>query len=186
MEDFEIIELYNHRDEKAIRETDKKYSSYLYVIANNILNDHEDSRECVNDTYLRAWNTIPPSCPPRLAYYLGRITRGLSIDRLRSHTARKRLASGYSVSMEELGDCFASFEDVQADYELEILSQALTAFLSGLDEQKRSIFIRRYYFCDSIKEISRRMGLSESAIKSILKRVRDNLKSYLEGQGFLI
>lgn len=185
MEDLEIIELYNHRDEKAISETDKKYSSYLYVIAKNILNDHKDSRECVNDTYLRAWNTIPPNCPPKLAYYLGRITRGLSIDRLRSRTSRKRL-SGYCVSMDELGECFASFEDVQADIELEMLSQALTAYLSGLDEQKRSVFIRRYYFCDSIKEISRRMELSESAIKSMLKRVRDNLKSYLEGQGFIV
>lgn len=185
MEDLEIIELYNHRDEKAISETDKKYSSYLYVIAKNILNDHEDSRECVNDTYLRAWNTIPPNCPPKLAYYLGRITRGLSIDRLRSQTSRKRL-SGYCVSMDELGECFASFEDVQADIELEMLSQALTAYLSRLDEQKRSVFIRRYYFCDSIKEISRRMELSESAVKSMLKRVRDNLKSYLEGQGFIV
>ncbi len=186
MEDNKIIELYNHRDEKAISETDKKYSSYLYVIANNILNDHEDSKECVNDTYLRAWNTIPPNCPPRLAYYLGRITRGLSIDRLRSHAAHRRLASQYSVSMDELGECFASFEDVQADIELEMLSQQLTAFLLGLDEQKRSVFIRRYYFCDSIRDISRRMGMSESAVKSILKRVRDSLKSYLEGQGFFI
>lgn len=186
MEDNKIIELYNRRDEKAISETDKKYSSYLYVIAKNILNDHEDSKECINDTYLRAWNTIPPNCPPKLAYYLGRITRGLSIDRLRSHTARKRLASGYFVSLDELGECFASFEDVQADFELAMLSQALTAYLSGLDEQKRSVFIRRYYFCDSIRDISRMMGMSESTVKSILKRVRDNLKSYLEGQGFNI
>lgn len=186
MEDLEIIELYNHRDEKAISETDKKYSSYLYVIAKNILNDHEDSRECVNDTYLRAWNTIPPNCPPKLAYYLGRITRGLSIDRLRSLTAGKRLASQYSVSMDELGECFASIEDVQEDIELEMLSQSLTTYLSGLDAGKRSVFIRRYYFCDSIKEISRGMELSESAVKSTLKRVRDDLKSYLEGQGFYI
>jgi RNA polymerase sigma-70 factor (ECF subfamily) len=185
MEDNKIIELFNHRDEKAISETDKKYSSYLYVIANNVLNDHEDSRECVNDTYLRAWNTIPPNCPPKLAYYLGRITRGLSIDRLRIRTSRKR-HSGYSISMEELGECFASFEDVQADIELEMLSQLLTAYLSGLDAGKRNVFIRRYYFCDSIKDISRMMELSESAVKSMLKRVRDGLKSYLEGEGFII
>lgn len=186
MEDTEIIALYNSRKEQAIRETDRKYSSYLLSISHNILRSHEDSRECLNDTYLRAWNTIPPNCPPRLAYYLGRIIRGLSIDRWRMRQADKRFASEYSISIEELGECFPEPVSPAVESELPIIIDCLNRFLGELEAEERSVFIRRYYFSDGIKDIAGLTGFSESKIKSMLFRMRQNLRELLEKEGIAL
>lgn len=186
MDDSDIINLYNRRSEEAIKETDKKYSSYLLSISQNILDSREDSRECLNDTYLRAWNTIPPNCPPKLSYYLGRIIRGLSIDRWRMRHSEKRLACEYSVSMDELGECFPSHETAEEGTELSELTALLNKFLNGLEQEARSVFIRRYYFCDSIKSISKMTGFSESKLKSMLLRMRQALRAELEKEGITI
>lgn len=186
MDDREIISLYNQRSENAIKETDKKYSSYLYSIAVNILNNREDSRECLNDTYLRAWNTIPPNCPPKLSFYLGRITRGLSIDRWRMRHSDKRLASEYSISIEELGECFPSSARAEDGAELSELTKLLNGFLESLEQEARSVFIRRYYFCDSVKDISLMTGFGESKVKSMLLRMRQSLRALLEKEGVTI
>lgn len=188
MDDAEIIRLYNQRQEQAIQETEKKYSSYLYTISNNILNCHEDVSECLSDTYLRAWNTIPPNCPPKLGYYLGRIIRGLSIDRWRAAHSEKRLASEYSVSIQELGECFPSPSSPSPSDEAELceLVASLNAFLGELDKPSRSVFIRRYYFSDRIRDISRMTGYSESKVKSMLHRMRQSLRERLIKEGITI
>ncbi len=186
MDDQTIIELYFRRDENAIHRTEEKYSRYLTKIADNILNDREDSRECVNDTYFRAWNTIPPHFPKRLGYYLGKITRELSIDRLRKKTGKRRGGTQYTLSLEELEECVPATENPAREAETKLLTQSIDEFLNGCKEETRNVFLWRYYFCDSIKEIALRLGASESKIKSLLFRTRAELRAYLEKEGFYL
>lgn len=186
MDDQAIIELYLSRDEDAIRRTEEKYSRYLTAIAQNILNDREDSRECVNDTYFRAWNTIPPHLPQRLAYYLARITRGLSIDRLRKKTGKRRGGTQYELSLEELEECVPAGSDPARETETKLLARSIGAYLRECGEEARNVFLWRYYFCDSIRDIAKRCGAGESKIKSLLYRTRAGLREHLEREGFSV
>ena len=183
MNDLEIVELFWAREEAALAETDRKYRGYLMKIAVNILNNSEDGSEAVNDTYLKAWNAIPPHKPSVLSAFLGRITRQLSIDRLRAKTREKRGGSEYLLSLDELCDCTGGGDPVR-DYETAELAKAISAYLRSITREKRAVFVWRYYFCEPIKDICDRLGESEGKVKSMLYRIRQGLKQHLEKEGF--
>lgn len=185
MEDDAIVALYWQRDETAIRETEQKYEHYLTKIAYNILSDWEDSREGVNDTYLKAWDSMPPHKPKFLSTYLGKITRQLSIDIFRKRNREKRKESEYSLSLSELKECVSNGNTTEQEVDLHLLTKAINSYLQELSLEARGIFIGRYYFMDSIHEVSTYYGFSESKTKSMLYRTRIGLKKYLEQEGFL-
>lgn len=186
MDDERIIELYWKREEAAIRETELKYGRYLMKIAHNILDDIEDSKESVNDTYLKAWKSMPPHRPTVLSAFLGKITRELSIDRFRSRHRKKRRASEYTVSLSELEECVTDGDTTGQTVELQLLAEAISKYLRSLPLEARSTFLGRYYYMDSIKEVAAYWGMSESKVKSMLHRTRRGLKVYLEQEGFRI
>lgn len=180
MEDSRIIELYWNRDETAISETQQKYDRYLSKIAYNILADIEDTRESVSDTYLRAWYSIPPQKPFSLSAFLGRITRQISIDLYRKKTAKKRLGSEFELSLDELYDCAARDGEPEKELDIKALSDAVNDWLVSLPDDTRNIFVCRYFYFDSIRDIAEYTGSGESKIKSTLHRARQSLKKYLE------
>lgn len=186
MQDEKIVELYWNRDENAIRETQEKYENYLYKIAYNILSDKEDSSESVNDTYLAAWNSMPPHKPNVLSTYLGKLTRRISIDIFRKRNRIKRQGSEYALSLTELQDCISDDNSPEKDYEAQILGEAINAFLRTLSVDARNVFIGRYYFLDSVKDVANYCGISESKAKTLLHRTRNSLREYLEKEGFEI
>ena len=184
MEDEKIVSLYWAREESAIRETEIKYDRYLTKIAYNILADREDSRESVNDTYLAAWNSMPPHRPGVLSTYLAKITRRISIDRFRYRTRGKRRESEYSVSLSELGDCVSGGNTTEEIVNVKLLADTIGVFLRLQSQEARNAFIGRYYFLDSVKEVAAYCGMSESKCKTLLHRTRVGLKEYLQKEGF--
>ncbi len=186
MDDKTIVELYWQRREVAIRETDDRYGDYLQVVANRILADREESRESVNDTYLKAWNSMPPHRPANLRTYLYRITRQTAIDRLRRRQAQKRFGSEYLLSLEELEECVAGTDNPQEELDKRALSAAIGAFLRTLEPTDRQVFVRRYAYFEPLREIAAAQGESISAIKSRLHRLRVRLRTYLEKEGFTL
>lgn len=184
MEDRDIVTLYWQRDQEAIRQTDRQYGRYLSSIAFGILADREDSRETVNDTYLRAWDSMPPHRPQVLATYLGRITRQLSIDRWRTRGRAKRGGSQYALSLEELGDCVSGAATPEEALDLAELGRAIGDYLRTLPLPARRAFLCRYYYADSLAETARVCGISVPAVKSQLYRTRQGLQTYLEKEGF--
>lgn len=185
MEDAQIVCLYWDRDETAIRETETKYDRYLTKIAYNILYDMEDSRESVNDTYLAAWNSMPPHRPSILSAYLAKLTRRISIDCFRCRTRDKRLPSEYAVSLTELEDCLSGGDTTEEAVNVKLLADAIGIYLRLLPESARTAFIGRYYFLDPLKEVAAYCGMSESKAKSLLYRTRLGLKEYLKKEGYL-
>lgn len=185
MEDSAILELYNSRSEQAISETAVKYGGYCYSIAYNILTNHEDAEESVDDTYLAAWNAIPPHCPPILAAFLGKITRHLSIDRWRSRRAYKRTGDELLVALEELGECGdgqGSAEDAALRKEL---ARSVNRFVGNLPQPERSVFLCRYWYMDTVPEIAAHFEFTESKVASMLLRLRKKLRAHLEKEGQL-
>lgn len=180
MDDGEIVDLYWRRDESAIRETESKYGSYLTTIAYNVLADLEDSKESVNDTYLGAWDSMPPQKPKILSSYLAKLTRRISIDIFRKRKADKRRASEYALSLAELDDCASDWGNPESTLELQALANAIESFLQTQSPEVRSIFMCRYYFMDSIREICSYYGMSEAKVKNILYRSRKGLKESLK------
>ncbi len=186
MEDNRIIDLYWARREEAILETDRKYGSYCRSISLHILKNREDSEECVNDTWLRAWDTMPPKRPDFLAAFLGKITRNLSISRYRMNHARKRGSGEMDLLLMELEECLPSPGSVEEEIESRETAKAIDRFLYDMEEESRNFFIRRYFYVDSVKEIAERFGVSESKVKSQLFRIRNRLKSHLEKEGIVL
>ena len=186
MDDEQIVSLYWQRDESAIRETEEKYSRYLTKIAYNILADREDSRESVNDTYLAAWNSMPPHRPGVLSAYLAKLTRRISITRFRYRNREKRKGSEYEISLSELGDCVSGGNTTEEAVNVKLLAQAIGAFLRQQSEETRNVFIGRYYFLDSVKEVAAYCGITESKCKTVLHRTRLALREYLEKEGFAV
>lgn len=185
-DDEKIIELYWQRNENAIAATSEKYGNYCVSIANNILTLKEDAEECVNDTWLHAWNAIPPHRPPRLAYFLGKITRELAINRYKARFAQKRGEGEYALALDELADFLTTPSDtVEQAFELKLIGKAISNFLRKQPNQYADIFIRRYYHLCSIKQITNEFAISESKAKSILFRLRKKLYAYLESEGLL-
>ena len=185
MEDAQIVCLYWDRNETAIRETENKYDRYLTKIAYNILYDMEDSRESVNDTYLAAWNSMPPHKPSVLSAYLAKLTRRISIDCFRCRTRDKRLPSEYAISLTELEDCLSGGNTTEEAVNVKLLADAIGIYLLLLPENARTAFIGRYYFLDPLKEVAAYCGMSESKAKSLLYRTRLGLKEHLKKEGYL-
>ena len=186
MEDKEIIELYLAREEAAVSATAKKYGNYCYSVAYNILYNKEDAEESVNDTYLGAWNSIPPQVPEVLSSFLGKITRYVSLKRRRDKQAQKRGAGELSLAYEELADCIPANHDIISDLEAKELAVSINRFLSALPTTERHVFICRYWYFDSIASISRQFGFRETKVKSMLFRTRTKLRDKLKKEGVLI
>ncbi len=186
MDDNKIIELYMARSEDAISETSKKYGRYCHYIAYSILHDDEDSAECVNDTYLRAWNSIPPKHPNRLQTFLGKITRNLSLNKREMLSAEKRGNGQASMILDELSECIPSQEDTASTVDSMVIKDVLDSFLDELPVEARKIFVRRYWYMSSVKEIADEYGLSESKVTVTLFRTRCKLKALLEREGIIL
>lgn len=184
MKDSEIVRLYWERNEEAINQSENKYGAYLSKVAYNILSDFEDSKECVNDTYLAAWNSIPPHRPDILSTYLGKITRQISIDLFRKKNSYKRMASQYALSLDELGDTFQDGSSPDQILDGKLLDEAINRFVRALPEEDQRAFVGRYYFMDSLTEIARYCDMKESRLKGRLYRIRQQLKTYLAKEGF--
>jgi len=184
MEDSQIITLYWQRSETAIVETQSKYGSYCYSIANNILNSHEDAEESVNDTYMAAWESMPPHKPDVLSAFLGKLTRRISIDKWRRRSADKRGGGTVTVALEELAGCIPSEFDLQKEMEAKELAEVINGFLDTLSSFEKEVFLRRYFYLSSIDEIAKRMRISDSKVKSMLHRIRNRLRTYLEKEGY--
>lgn len=184
MEDSKIVELYWARSESAILETQRKYANYCFRIASNILPIREDAQECVNDTYLAAWNAIPPSRPSVLSTFLGKLTRRISLDRWRNLRAQKRGGGTVMVALEELTDCIPGGSDPAAEVEARELASAISNFLDVLPYMERNVFLMRYFDLAGLKDIESRFRISSSKAKSMLHRTRKKLRAYLQKEGY--
>ncbi len=180
MDDKSIVDLYWSRSENAIAETDKKYGKYCFRIAYNVLASNEDAEESVNDTYMKAWETIPPRCPSVLTAFLGRITRNISISRWRARSAAKRGGGEITIALEELDECIAHRQSVESAFLYQETVRAFRKFLDTLPSTERDVFLRRYFFLDPVASISEDFGFSQSKVKSMLYRTRLKLRSVLE------
>ncbi len=183
MNDREIIDLYWARAEQAITETARRYGRYCHAIAYNILHSREDSEECVNDTWLRAWEAMPPHRPERLDTFLGKITRNLALNRWEKAAAAKRGSRQVAVAIEELHDCLPAADNIEHALDSMALTEALNRFLAAMPAETRRIFIQRYWYMRSIKSIAAELGAGESKVKMALLRARAELKQYLEKEG---
>ena len=182
MEDRDIIALYWARNEQAISETELKYGNYCRSIAQNILHNHSDTEECINDAYLGAWNTIPPQAPNPLLSYICRIVRNLAINRYHANSAKKR-NSVYDISLEELDNCFPLDFSVESHLEAVEIAQLINRFLGTLEMENRIMFVRRYWYSDSIEDIAKLFGVSKNNVSVRLSRTREKLRTYLMKEG---
>ena len=183
MEDQEIIALYFARNEEAIPATERRYGAYCGAIAQSILGDRQDEEECVADTWLRAWNAIPPQRPHSLRVFLGRITRNLALNRLRDRWAGKRGGGQGELALEELSQCVSGGETPEAALDRQAFRTALDSFLDQLPGRQRDIFLRRYWYLDSIAQIARRYSMGEGQTATLLYRLRNRLREHLIREG---
>lgn len=186
MDDRQIIELYWARSEKAITETAHKYSRYCHYIAYNILHSNEDSEECVNDTYLKAWDNMPPNRPNKLSAFLGKITRNLALHTYEKSHSQKRGAGQIPLVLEELNDCIPSQNNVEQAIDDMMLAETIDSFLAGLPTDTRKIFVQRYWYLMPVKDIAADFQITESKVKVTLFRTRNKLKQFLEKGGITI
>ena len=184
MDDEIIVDLFWQRDERAITETSAKYGALCGRIAYGILGNQQDSEEIVNQSYLRLWDAVPPKKPIPITPFLAKIVRNLALNRLKAEHTQKRCSSEFTVSLDELDECVPDKKGVQSD-SLHI-RDCLNTFLKGQKRQVRSIFLLRYFYCESIEEIATKTGFSESKVKSMLFRTRNKLKEYLESEGISV
>ena len=182
LQDSKIIDLFFERSEQAITELSLKYEKLCKKIAFNILGNEEDARECINDSYLAVWKKIPPEKPDSLKYYLCRIVRNCALKKYHSNTALKR-NSYYDVAMQELEECLFNDDSIERELASAEITRLIDSFLSGQKKENRIIFTRRYFFGDSVGDISERMGISENNISVRLNRMRKSLRNHLEKEG---
>ena len=186
MDDQAIVSLFHARSEDAIAAASDKYGGRCRAIARNILADDADAEECVSDALLAAWNAIPPQSPQHLGAYLGRITRNLALNRLKAAGAQRRGGGETPLALEELGDCAARGPGSGDAADRLALAGAIEQFLRSLPPEKRRLFLRRYWYLYSVKDIARTMGVGESRVKSQLARLRQALRAHLEKEGFSV
>lgn len=186
MEDPGIIELYWARDGRAIEETKAKFGAYLRTVAMNLLHVPEDAEECVSDAYLAAWNRMPPERPAVLRAFLGAIARNISLDRLKLLRARKRGGGEAEAVFEELAELLPDARTPEDEVWKNELLRDIEAFLRAQPERARNIFLRRYWYADSVKAIAKRYGLGENAVSARLSRTRDKLRDYLTERGYSV
>lgn len=185
MEDSQIIELYWQRSESAIAETSHKYGKLCRRIAMNIVGNYSDAEECENDTYIAVWNAIPPTRPNIFAAFLSRIARNIALNRYEYNKAQKR-NNEFDLILSELEECIADKNTVEKNLEEGMLADIIDDFLTGLSKEKRVIFVRRYWYSDNVKEIARRMRISESKVKTVLFRTRKELQEYLAQRDIIV
>ena len=185
MDDLKIVTLFFDRDEEGLQEAKNKYGHYCRSIAYNILRNMQDAEECESDTYLTAWNVIPPQKPTLLGAFLGRISRNLSLKKLRSNTALKRGGNEAILSLEELSDCIPAGKSFEEELQAQELADMISTFLYTLSESERKIFILRYWYCVSIKEIAGQFLFTQSKVKMMLLRTRTQLREHLVKEGIL-
>ncbi len=185
MEDEGIIALYFQRSEDAIAQTDKKYGGLCRQISLNILQNRQDSEECVSDTYLHTWNAIPPQRPTRFSAFLARIVRNLSINRLKFNTRKKR-CSEYDLALEELSSVLSGGDDPQKIVEARLLQELLEQFVCALPDDARLVFMGRYWHFDPVAKIAKKTGFSQSKVKMLLLRTRESLRTFLQSQGVTV
>lgn len=183
MDDEQIVQLYLSRSESAITETALKYDKYCYSIAYNIINNAEDAKEIVNDTYLGVWNSIPPHRPNILSTFLGKIARRLAIDKWRNMSAKKRGGGEVALALDELADSIPASNSVEREIEADELAKTINSFISDLPSFERNVFVCRYWYFDSISSISKQFGFSQSKVKSMLHRTRGKLLTHLNKEG---
>ncbi len=186
MDDEMILDLYWERSESAINETAKKYGGYCLTIANNILRNNEDAEECVNDTYHKTWDTIPPQRPTIFRAFLGKVTRNLSLNKYKEQRTQKRGGDDIASIYSELEDCIPPNSNVEMEYESSLVIGAINSYLLSLDSENRIVFVRRYWYADSIQAIATCFQTSESKVKSMLFRTRNKLKTHLENEGVIL
>lgn len=184
LEDAQIVALYWQRDELAIRETDRKYKRYLLAVAYNIVGDRHDSEECLNDTYVGAWNAIPPAKPDLLQAFLATIMRRTAIDRYKARRRQKRVASELTVSLSEVEDYLSEPEDMQSDAETRELGRVISDFVRALPDRRMYIFMSRYYFARPIREIAKLLGCSQSSVNKEIAALKRDLKEKLEKEDY--
>ena len=184
MEDNQIVELYFERNADAIKETDSKYGSYCFAIADSILHNKEDSEECVNDTWLSAWNTMPPQRPNMLRMFLAKITRNLSFNRFNARIAKKRGGGEIHLVLDELAECIVNESDTENEYLAKELGQCIKLFVRNLPEREGNVFVRRYFFTEPVAAIARRYGMTDNHVMVVLSRTRKKLKAHLEKEGY--
>ena len=184
MEDDRIVALYWQKNADAVAETSGKYGAYCFAIADNILRSKEDAEECVNDTWLAAWNAIPPQRPRRLKLFLAKITRNLAFNRYHAGTAQKRGGGEIGLVLEELAECIVAESDVESAYEAKELGRSIDGFIRTLPERHGNVFVRRYFFTEPTAVIAKRYGLSENNVTVILSRTRKKLKEHLMKEGY--
>lgn len=183
MDDKQIVDLYWQRSEEALTETAQKYGSYCFFIAHHILADRQDSEECVNDTYWKAWGSIPPVRPEKLQLFLGRITRNLALNRYKQNTAKKRRGDQTALALEELRDCVPAPTAMDTIVDDIVLADALDRFLASLQADVRQAFMRRYWYFSPVSEIAGDLGMTQGQVKMKLHRARKKLKDLLEQEG---
>lgn len=184
MDDLKLLELYFNRDEDAIKHTQEKYGNYCFSVANNILSDREDAEECVNDTYLKAWNTIPPQRPNVFRLFLARITRNLSLDRYDRRMTQKRGGGETELAIEELSECIEGSSTVEGEIMKRELENAMKRFIRGLDKTDRIVFLRRYFYLEPNTKIAQSLDMSADSIAAVLNRIRKKLRKNLEKEGY--
>ena len=184
MTDENIVALYWDRDESAIAKTQEKYGHYLTKISYNILQDMEDSLECVNDTYMYAWKSMPPHRPSVLSTYLAKITRRVSIDIFRKKHRDKRVPSEMVSSLSELEECISNTDSTENMLDADTLANVISTYLKTLSKEARTLFVCRYFYMDSLKDAAKYCGMTESKAKSMLYRIRSGLKEYLSQEGY--
>ena len=186
MSDEKIVDLYWQRDEQAIKETDIKYKRFLLLLANNIVHDMCDSEECLNDTYIGAWNSIPPARPVLLQSFLATIIRRTAINRFNANKRQKRIVSEYTVSLSELEDFIADEGDMNAEMETKELAKVISNYVRSLHDRQMYIFVSRFYIADSIPTISKELGCSVSTVKREIEAIKIGLKKQLESEGYVL
>ena len=184
MEDHQIVELYFKRDDEAIRETDSKYGAYCFSVAENILHNTEDSEECVNDTWLKAWNAMPPQRPTMLRMFLAKITRNLSFNRFQARNAEKRGGGELPLVLEELAECIAYESDTENEVIAKELEQCIRLFVRELPEREGNVFVRRYFFTEPVSVIAKRYSMTDNNVMVMLSRTRKKLKAHLKKEGY--
>lgn len=186
MEDRKIVELYLARSEEAIQATDEKYGRYCHKIAFNILGNSEDSEECVNDAYMRAWGSIPPNEPKSLSSFIGKITRNLALDMLRKKNSDKRGGGEIPLVLDEISEFVSGGDQIERLHDSQEITAALNSFLADLGDVERGVFMRRYWMMEPIADIGKRYGLSTSNTTTLLFRLRGKLKKHLTKEGITL
>lgn len=186
MNDIEIVNLYWQRSEQAITETENKYGRYCKIIAYNILGNSEDSEECVNDTWMSAWNAMPDKRPERLSPFLSRITRNFALTKIVRRAAKKRGGGEAELALEELDECLSSGYNLEKEIEDRELSSAIDNFVGKLPKEEQLVFVSRYWFVATEREIAEKLGMSRSGVAAMLKRTRSKLRTYLLMEGLCI